>query len=94
MEDEEASWSEFVIGHNDARERYVALSYDYRGVANAFDMTIEGGEGSSGVRIPTSTSSGSRLSRPTASWRARRPPRTRGHLAKDFDLILERPASR
>ena len=35
MEDEERSWSTFVIGRSDARERYVALTHDYRGVDRA-----------------------------------------------------------
>jgi hypothetical protein len=31
--------SEFVFGHSDARERYVVLYHDARGVSRAFDMT-------------------------------------------------------
>ena len=91
MEDEEASWSEFVIGHNDARGRYVVLSYDYRGVARVFDMTFEGGEWLMWREDPDfyqrwiATVEDDRIvGRPEASedeggtWR------------KDFDLIFER----
>lgn len=93
MEDEEASWSELVIGHNDARERYVALSCDYRGVARAFDMTFEDGEWLMWREDPDfyqrwiATVEADRIvARPEASedegstWR------------KDFDLIFERLA--
>ena len=40
MEEEERSWSTFVIGRSDAREGYVALTTDYRGVNRVFDMTF------------------------------------------------------
>ena len=35
---------EFVIGRNDAREAYTALSHDYRGVSRVFGMTWGDGE--------------------------------------------------
>ena len=44
MEDEEGSWAEFIIGHSDAREEYVALTNDYRGVSRVFAMTFDGRE--------------------------------------------------
>ena len=44
MEDEERSWSTFVIGRSDARDGYVAITGDYRGVNPVFDMTFGDGE--------------------------------------------------
>ena len=42
MEDEDRSWSDFIIGRSDAREEYKVLTNDYRGVARLFEMTFDG----------------------------------------------------
>ncbi len=91
MDDDERSWSVFVIGRSDPQDRYVALANDYRGVARLFDMTFDGREWVMSradpdfhQRIVATVEPDRILMQPEASedegatWR------------KDFDLIFER----
>ena len=91
MADEEASWSESIIGRSDARDEYKVLTNDYRGVARLFEMTFDGrtwtmwrDDPDFHQRIVATVEPDRILMQPEASedegktWR------------KDFDLIFER----
>ena len=91
MEDEEQSWTVYLIGYSEPQERFVTMTYDYRGVSRLFDTTVDDDrmtmlreDPDFHQRVVWTVETDRIIGRPEASedegvtWR------------KDFDLILER----
>ena len=92
MEDEEGSWTVYVIGYSEPQDRFTALTYDYRGVSRIFEMTVDG---TSWTMLREDPDFHQRV-----TWRLDGPDRILAQpfasedegatWRKDFDLILER----
>ena len=91
MEDEEQSWTVYLIGYSEPQDRYLTMTYDYRGLSRLFETSVNAGtmtmlreDPDFHQRVTWTVEADRILARPEASedegrtWR------------KDFDLILER----